>query len=169
MAILKTANTTGKYYDDNARLDVINYIWDVQKTPHGYRFGLNVDTTSPISAAEDMRRVAGSYGKDSGVRLHHFIISFGPKEVRSLRKLGNIAWGVTCHLGQEYQVVSAVHEDSRNPNLHFVFNSVNYFTGKRYYGTRSEFMPFKQTVQRILLSYGVQNFRYVPANNYDVE
>lgn len=167
MAILKTVNTTGKYYDDNARFNVINYIWDKVKTPHNYRFGLGIDISSAARAAEDMRVLAESFGKDSGVRLRHFIISFAHKEIRSQKKLSGIAWEITCYLGQEYQVASAVHEDSWNPNIHFVINSVNRITGERYSGTRKEFIPFKQAVQAILLRYGIQNFRYVSANNYD--
>lgn len=168
MAIFKTANTTGKYYDDHARLDVLNYILDEEKTPHGFRYGLNVDMKSPVSVAEDMRRVAEYFGKDTGVRLRHFIISFAYNELRSLKKLSGIAWEVTCYLGQEYQVVSAVHEDSWNPNIHFVINSVNRITGERYSGTRREFIPFKQAVQDILQKYGIYDFRYVSTNCYDV-
>ena len=168
MAILKTANTTGKYFDNQARLDVLNYILDEKKTPHGCRYGLNVDMRSAASAAEDMRRVAEYFGKDTGVRLRHFIISFAHNEIRSLKKLKGIAWEVTCYLGQEYQVVSAVHEDSWNPNIHFVINSVNRITGERYSGTRREFIPFKQAVQGILQRYGIYDFRYVSVSSFAV-
>lgn len=119
MAILKTANTTGKYYDNNARFDVISYILDYRKTRPDCCYGLGVDMSSAASAAEDMRRVAEAFGKDTGVRLHHFIISFAHDEVRSLKKLQGIAWEVTVYLSQEYQVVSAIHKDSWNPNIHF--------------------------------------------------
>lgn len=168
MAILKTANTIGKYQDDNARVDLINYITDPNKTPHGYCYGLGVDMSSAAAAAEDMRRVAESFGKDSGVRLRHFIIAFAHEEVRSLKRLNAIAWEVTVYLGQEYQVVSAVHEDSWNYNIHFIVNSVNRVTGERYSGTQREFIPFKQYVRDVLLRYGVKNFRYVSNDNYNV-
>ena len=148
MAVLKTANTAGKYQDNWARIDVINYVLDPSKSPHCHRFGLGVDISSPSAAAESMRQVAAMHNKDSGVRLHHFFIGFDRKEIRSLKKLSGIAWEITCFLGQNYQVVSAVHEDSWHPNIHFVTNSVSFVTGDRYRGTYSEFFPFKTAVKK---------------------
>lgn len=39
MAVIKTANTSGKYQDDWARIDVINYVLDPRKSPHGTGLG----------------------------------------------------------------------------------------------------------------------------------
>ena len=167
MAILKTANTTDKYRDDNARIDLISYVTAPNKTPHGYCYGLGVDMSSTAAAAEDMRQVAASYGKDSGVRLRHFIISFAHNEIRSLKKLNGIAWEITAYLGNDYQVVSAVHEDGWNYHIHFIVNAVNRATGERYSGTRKEFIPFKEYVRDVLLRYGIKNFRYVSHTNYE--
>lgn len=167
MAILKTANTTDKYQDNSARFDLINYITAPNKTPHGYCYGLGVDMSSAATAAEDMRRVAESYGKDSGVRLRHFIVSFTHNEIRSLKKLSGIAWEITAYLGHEYQVISAVHEDKWNYHIHFIMNSINRVTGERYTGTRREFIPFKEHVRDVLLRYGIKNFRYVSCCNYE--
>ena len=167
MAVLKTANTTGKYQDDWARIDVISYVLDPRKSPHGYRFGLGVDMSSPYAAAESMQQVAAMHGKDSGVRLHHFLIGFKRGEIRSLKKLAGIAWEITCLLGENYQVVSAVHEDNVNPNIHVVINSVGFATGERYRGTRNEFFLFKNAVANMLLSYGVTELEYRPAKSFD--
>lgn len=123
--------------------------------------------SSPFAAAESMRQVAAMHNKDSGVRLHHFFIGFEHAEIRSLKKLAGITWEITCFLGENYQVVSAVHEDNWCPNIHFATNSVSYVTGERYRGTRSEFFPFKAVATNILLSYGIRELNYRPAKSYE--
>ena len=78
MATLKTANGTNKYFDDNSREDVINYILRCDKTIHNL-YGSNMRDI--CSAPTVMNNTAEMFSKASGVKLRHFIVSFEPTEV----------------------------------------------------------------------------------------
>ena len=59
MVTLKTANG-GKYFDDAAKQDVINYIMDESKTPSRFIGGVKVDAND---IADSMAAVSEQYGK----------------------------------------------------------------------------------------------------------
>ena len=70
MAILKTANTKGKYYEDHSKDDVIQYVLNPDKTRNYYgSYGVNMN-----APAESMNIVSAHFGKSQGVQLRHFII-----------------------------------------------------------------------------------------------
>ena len=132
MAIMKYLNG-GKYYDDNARLDLITYITYPNKVKHGYT---NARGFSPVDLAAMMDANARKYGKDSGVRLRHFFIAFGWQEVSSAKKAFEISRKLGYIVSRDYQTVYAVHEDKRYLHIHFVYNAVSY--GNRFRGSYGE-------------------------------
>lgn len=60
MPIFKTANSKGKYCDLKAKEQVIGYIMNPAKTPHGFRGGSMVD---PSNIAQSMNEVSEKYVK----------------------------------------------------------------------------------------------------------
>lgn len=109
MAIVTCPNKRGKYCDVTSRYDVINYIMNPAKVKHGICGGVLVNMDAP---AEDMAVTARLYGKDSGVRLRHFIISFSDFDDVKFNKLGALAHDLASVIATRYQVVYAVHEDT---------------------------------------------------------
>lgn len=143
---------TGKYHDNNSYYDVINYIISEEKTPHQFIGGYGVNLNQ---AAYEMDYLAKVYGKESGIRLRHFILSFSPEEVKyggikkfeALYKIGQYA---ALFYSDEYQIVFAVHEDKDHPHIHFVMNTTNYRTGAKYQGDKKDYYAFQNYIDDFL-------------------
>ncbi len=158
MAILKTANKRGKYLDDNARYDVIDYILKPEKIVNNYFGMVMLDYDNP---SKSMDEVASLYNKANGVKLRHFIISFSRKELSDSKIAEYIGREIMYNIGNTFQCIYAVHEDTDNINLHIVFNSVSYNTGRRFGGTRNEFYALQRMIHKVLCNYGIYRLYYV--------
>ena len=88
MAKIKTANQKGKYFDAEAKTDVIDYILNPYKATHGFVGGIGVNPECP---AESMAVVSETFGKSNGVQLRHYIVSFSQDELTDPRKANAIA------------------------------------------------------------------------------
>lgn len=146
----------GKYHDDDAVHHVLHYVTDPQKTPSGYIGGIAVN---PQQAILEMEALSRYYGQDTGVRLRHFILSFRPRELwskkgQSLYAAYQVACAVAQFYGEEYQIVYAVHENTRNPHIHFVMNTTNYRTGLKYQGKKQDLHNFLNWINEVLEPYG---------------
>lgn len=158
MAVLKIINSIGKYYDNNSREDVINYITNPYKTPGGYigTYGLNT-----YEYSKEMDKVALSFNKDTGVRLRHFVIGFEGREAVNAALVYQIGYEISAYLGKEYQTVFSVHQDTEQLHIHIVINAVSYLDGHRYRGTKGEFYGFKSWIDSVLKRYGIYKVRYI--------
>ena len=151
MAMFKTANCKGKYFDDNAKEDVINYVLNPDKMPHRCCGGVKVDK---FDIAGSMYAVSEYYNKTNGVQLRHFIVSFSKNELNDPYKAKAIAQEIMYHLGKEYQAIYGVHENG-DIHIHIVMNSVSYVDGHRYYGKKEEYYSFYYLLCDILRKYGI--------------
>lgn len=158
MAILTTLNGKGKYFNDDAKELVTDYILRRDKAISGYFGGLAVD---PLCPAESMMLISEQFGKQDGVQLRHFVISFAPDETNDPAFVNKIAQQTAMFVGQDYQVLYAVHENEPHLHFHLIHNSVNYHTGARYYGRKKEFYAFQNALKGILRQYGINDLRYV--------
>lgn len=158
MAIIKTANTTGKYHNLNSYSDVINYITQPSKTTHGYIGSVKLD---PYNPAGDMEAVAKKFHKESGVHVRHFIVAFDPSEPVTLGIANLIGQEIIGYLGKQFQAIYAVHEDKPQLHIHIIINAVNYIDGSKYRGTREVFHKFEDFVRRTVQKYGVRELHYV--------
>ena len=141
----------GKYQDDQAIPDLINYIRRKEKTPNGMIFSENVDQDN---MAGSMIKVSEKYRKNSRLRLHHFIISFTPEYKSRTDLVIRIAKKICKYVGGWYQIVAAVHEDTDNPHIHFVFNAVSYIDGRKYRGGKKEYKELAERIGKILSKEG---------------
>ena len=133
-----------KYHDDYAVDDVIRYCIQYCKTPSrligGY--AVNID-----QAAYEMHRLAAVFGKDTGLRLRHMILSFSNQEIQAMganapEYVFQIADYAARYYGFDYQIIFAVHEDTGNLHTHLVMSTVNYNTGQKYGGKKEDFYAF---------------------------
>ena len=154
-----------KYHDDEALETVINYCQDTAKTGGQYigGFGVNV-----AQAAYEMDLLAWAYGKDHGLRLRHWILSFTPKEVKRLCRrdyfgLQKAAWYAASYYGWQYQIVYALHTDAEHVHVHFVMNTVNYQTGLKYEGKRQDYMAYQRYLAEFFEEYGL-NLTVIPSS-----
>ncbi len=158
MAILKIANSIGKYYDNSSRESVVNYITNPDKTPDGYIGTVGLHS---CEYAKEMDELADSYHKNTGVRLRHFVISFESWEVNNPSVAYQIGCDIVEYLGREYQAVFSVHQDTDQLHIHIVINAVSHVDGHRYRGTRGEFYGFKEWIDMVLSRYGIHRVRYL--------
>ena len=165
MVFFKKIAAAGKYHDDQSVYDVLAYITRKDKTPSGIIFSSH-DSMSPIPLiATGMRAVAMHYGKNSHIRLHHFILTFKPNAVNQLPLIAN---DICDYIGRAYQVVVAQHEDTANPHLHVVFNSVSFVNGYKYRGGKEDYYELIDQMSSIVHKYGLHPLipvKYIPNPN----
>ena len=155
MANVKFVNAAGKYQDDTARHDLIHYMTQHKKTPNhitGFSHG-DIST-----AADQMAHTAQSFGKDHGVRIYHFIITFAPCDINGMEYILYAANEITRILGQRHEIAYAVHEDTRIPHIHFAFNPVSFVDGYKYHGGKDEFKELMDTLREVMRFIGVFTF-----------
>lgn len=149
MVLFKKIAAAGKYHDPQAIPDVIAYITRADKTPSHIIFGTHVDMQN---IAGSMIAISEHYGKNSRLRLHHFILTFQTKE--NIDKLPQIAQAVCAYIGRIYQIVAAQHEDTEHPHIHFVFNAVSYINGYKYHGGKEDYHELINDIKSILYLHG---------------
>ena len=153
MSIYKVLNSAGKYHDKNSLRDVLSYVLRPCKAFHQFTGGSHVDMNDPASS---MDAVAAKYKKEKGVRLRHFVLSFTKHEVDDPKKAEEIGACIIACIGEEYQAVYAVHEDSNEYHLHVVFNTVSYVDGHKYRGSKAEYWDEIYAMRNILYNFGIK-------------
>lgn len=163
MCKFKVINNIGKYKDDDARADVIGYIMRRDHAISGLCGGARVNLQFPIAA---MEAHAENCGKNKGIRLRHFVLSFSKREVSDPKVAQKIGQQVSNYLGRKYQTVFAVHENTDNLHIHLVMNAVAH-DGTRYRGTRKEFFGIKNYLRTSLKKYNIWRVQYVYGDDDD--
>jgi hypothetical protein len=151
MAIHTTINGRSKYHDYESKEDVINYILNPFKIPSGFIGFMNVDPRNP---ALSMHQCSARFGKDKGVQIRHFVVSFDRREVSDYATANAIAIEFMNYVGREYPVIYAVHENTDQVHFHMAFNNVS-LSGKRYYGTKKEYYTMNNVFKAILRKHGI--------------
>ena len=162
MAKIKTANQKGKYFDAEAKTDVIDYILNPYKATHGFVGGIGVNPECP---AESMAVVSETFGKSNGVQLRHYIVSFSQDELTDPRKANAIAQQLTAYIGQEFQAVYAVHENKAYLHVHIVVNTVSFVDGHRWRGSKAEFYHLIDAMKQILHGFNINRLEYIPTKH----
>lgn len=152
MALFKKISAPGKYQDFQAIPDLIAYITRADKTPSQFIYGSHVDMQD---MANSMIAVSEQFGKNSRLRLHHFILTFQPKDIKDFSVIPQIMERICGYIGQCYQIVAALHEDTSALHIHFVFNAVSFVNGYKYRGGKEEYRELVETIGSILYSYGI--------------
>lgn len=135
----------GKYFDEAAYQDAINYIFNPDNA--SYCGGLGVSSTE--SASAEMLDTAIAFGKNNGKRLRHSVLSFEENEYVSPELADQYAQEIIQHYGAEYQTVYAVHTNTDNTHIHFVMNQISYIDGHRYRGKKKDYYAFKKHMSNI--------------------
>lgn len=73
-------------------------------------------------------------------------------------------------IGQKYQAIFAVHENTANLHLHLMLNSISYIDGHRYYGTKRDYYTLLNCIKSVLRSYGIYKLMAVsPLSEKDIQ
>lgn len=141
----------GKYMDDRARIDVLNYCTQESKTTHALIGSMAVNADH---AEQEMRILASLYNQDKGLRLRHWVISFEPGELPGLYHADLFAREAIAYYGDRYQIVYSVHEDTGHIHIHIVMNLISYLDGRRYRGQKRDYYGYLSDLNRIAAKFG---------------
>lgn len=158
MSIIKVLNGAGRYQNPDARSNVINYILRLDKAESGY---IGYAQVHPLLIVESMDQVSIAARKTSGIQIRHFVLAFDEDELSEPEIADEIAGNILNFIGQSYQAVYAVHEDTPHIHIHFAFNPISYINGQRYRGTRAEYYGLINFIKKLLYFYGIHKLNEV--------
>ena len=97
-------------------------------------------------AATRLIKIQKAYGKASGRRAYHLMISF-PDAYDDCNVIKIIAERIADEIFEKgYQLVYGIHEDTDNLHIHVVVSSVNFITGNKIHISDEDFMQMREAI-----------------------
>ena len=156
MAITKilTINDCGEKFAGKHLKQAIGYIIDAEKTQGGrYVTGINCQ---PQEAFQQMKMTKLKYGKTDKRQGYHLIISFEEKKLEPGVAFEIVGKFVEEFLGNGYEAIYAVHDNTDYTHGHIIFNSVNYLNGRKFRYERGDWAKIIQPItNRLCKEYGL--------------
>ena len=156
MAITKilTINDSGVKFSGKHLKQAIEYIIDREKTQDG-RFVTGINC-QPEKAFEQMKATKLKFGKADKRQGYHLIISFEEGEVAPDTAFEIIGKFVQEYLGERYEAIYTVHDNTAHVHGHIIFNSVNYVTGRKFRYEKGDWAKRIQPItNRLCTEYGL--------------
>lgn len=142
MSILKFLN--GKNCGDETLKAKLDYVLNPEKINRHLIGGNGLDVNR---AYNDMMTIQTLYGKETGRRFIHYILSYD--EDVELDVAADICEEVASYFSEDYQYIWAIHTNTNNIHMHVVINSVNVHTGKKFSQSQAELLKFRNFVNKI--------------------
>lgn len=133
----------------------INYVTKESKTTSHLTTGINC---SPESAFDEMMITKQMYNKEDGRQFVHFTHSYSDKEKIS----PELAHEISLKLLEiddrfkGFQIVAATHIDKDHIHTHFVLNTVNMETGRKWRQSNKELEELKEYSNQLCAEYGLK-------------
>ena len=122
----------------------INYIIDPEKTQKGRLVsGINCIVDY---AYEQMQETKKLFGKNNKRQGYHIILSFKDGETDADTVFEITRRFAEEYLGNDYELVYAVHDNTDHIHSHVVFNSVSFRTGKKYRYEKGDWFKYIQPI-----------------------
>ena len=164
MAILHFINSKSQQ-TSKGMLFVLRYTMQDKKTvaEDGNKYVSGVNCT-PISAYTEFNNTKKLYGKTDGRLYYHFVQSFSVDETISPQTAHEIAlrFAEEAKLLQGYEIVVSTHSDRDHIHSHFVLNSVNAETGKKFHISEKDVEALMQVSDNICREYGLSIIEPTP-------
>lgn len=144
----------GKGYHGKHLRQAIDYILDPEKTGHGRLIGgMNCQ---PDKAYEQMRQTKKQFSKTDKRQGYHLILSFVEGEVDQDTAFEIVEKFVKEYLGDSYEAVFAVHDNTDHIHGHIIFNSVNFIDGRKFRYEKGDWAKYIQPLtNRLCQEYGL--------------
>ena len=144
----------GKSFHGKHLKAALDYISDMEKTQQGRLIGgINCQ---PEYAFEQMKETKKYFGKLDKRQGYHLIISFQEGEVDADTAFDITKRFVKEYLGDVYEAVYAVHDNTEHVHSHIVFNSVSFVDGKKYRYSKGDWAKSIQPItNQICKDYGI--------------
>ena len=112
----------------------------------------------PELAYEQMKETKRKFGKTDKRQAYHLIISFVENEVDADTAFSLAEKFVKAYLGNNYEAVYAVHDNTDHIHAHVVFNSVSFIDGKKYRYEKGDWeKSIQPLVNRLCEEYGLSS------------
>jgi hypothetical protein len=163
-------NECGKHDPGKHLRQSIKYILVPEKT--GKSLYVSAVNCQVSGAYEQMKNTKVQFGKTEGRQGYHIILSFEEGEVDAPRAFEIVGKFVNEYLGDEYQAVYAVHDNTDHIHGHIIFNSVNFITGRKYRYKKGDWAKYMQPItNRLCEEYGMSTITIdkdetAPSENY---
>lgn len=170
MAITKilTINDCGRKFAGRHLQTAITYIIDPNKTQNmRYVTGINCQ---PEKAFDQMLATKQKFGKTDKRQGYHIIISFEEEDVEPGTAFEIIRKFAEEYLGQGYEAIYAVHDNTAHTHGHIIFNSVNGITGRKYRYEKGDWAKVIQPItNRLCEEYGLATMEIEMAGQHKNE
>lgn len=121
-------------------------IWDDEKLVSG-------QACIPQFAYSEMMATKEIWNKQGDKMYFHFVQSFSDRECITPKQAHEIAVEFAKHW-KGFEVVIATHSDTDNVHTHFVINSVNHESGKKYHCDKDEIVKLHNLNDELCKKYG---------------
>lgn len=145
----------GKFSNKKAVENLIEYIFDSEKTLHNMADALGVYPVRSKTIIRQFKEVQKAHRNMKGRKAYHLIVSFSDTEMTQLdiNDYEEIGYSTASYFwNASHQVAYAFHESSDNLHFHFAINAVNFKTGKKYHLQRSDYRQVNQYIQTLVES-----------------
>lgn len=152
-----------KFCNKNPRTlyGIISYVKRENKDDQVLMYGFGVD---PETAFEEMEFAKQIWHQTTGRQYKHFIFSFDSNLPLSPEQVITIGQQIGLYYAKEYQILMVLHTNKENLHFHYVLNTINIRTGKKFSITKQDVYQYKQYINATLLQYQLN-----PINLYDTE
>ena len=132
----------------------LDYVMNPEKTQRGRLVGA-VNCQADI-AFEQMMDTKKQFGKTDKRQGYHIILSFKEDEVEPDRAFKITQKFVAEYLGDAYEAVFVVHDNTDHVHSHIVFNSVSFVDGKKYRYEKGDWAKYIQPItNKLCQEYGL--------------
>lgn len=132
----------------------LEYITAPEKTQNGRL--VSAINCQVDNAFEQMKETKKKFNKTDKRQAYHIILSFKEGEVSPDTVFELTERFVKEYLGNDYEAVFAVHDNTEHPHSHIVFNSVSFRDGKKYHYQKGDWEKYIQPItNRLCKEYGL--------------
>lgn len=165
MAISKilTIKDCGTSYAGKHLRQALNYIMKQEKTGNGT--WIAAVHCQKETAYEQMRQTKELFGKTDKRQGYHLILSFAEGEVSAETAFEIIGKFVKEYLGNRYETVYTVHDNTAHIHGHILFNSVSFLDGRKYRYEKGDWAKKIQPItNRLCEAYGLSTIEITREN-----
>lgn len=154
-----------KFIHENPRtlFGIIHYVNDVKKTNQPLMYGFGVD---PEHAFEEMDAVKRIWHQTDGRQYKHYIFSFDNNIELPTEILMNIGYEIGAYFANEHQILMVMHSNTNNIHFHYVLNTVNMFTGRKFSITKRDMYNYKLYINQVLARYNLPLLELYDNNDF---
>ncbi len=134
----------------------VRYIFDESKTSPDLIGGIGVDVKH---ALYQMKTVKEFYNKIGGREYIHFVVSVRETASDDMTMIAIANRIASFYEG--FQILYAVHHNTKHSHIHFIMNSVNALDGHKFTQSKADLERFKEFVEK-----GVDPYRQIIGSVY---